>query len=439
MKTFKLLSAVIIISLFITWNAMAYQPSEIWQKTWIPYDFQFKAQDFYWAWDLTKWKAEKQVKIMVLDAFWKTTPAEQNQTSVERHGRFVSDLFWAKHDDWWTVWYVPDAYIEEIDVCTVWSCSEQRIIKWIRKAIDEKFDVVNVSALQYLYQEKIRVEYMALLKEAKEAWIFIAFAWKNWRYWNNPSLCKSEYTECIWIWYKWKDDWENRNMYVWKNIEFLWQWYAVTSNDIRKNLPTRHIWTSFATPQFLSIVALMKSVNPNLTVEETKTIIRKNSEIYNTGRYLPNAYNCVKRAKELFTPKESNETIEEPVDEKPIAETWTIIKQPKEETVKSKPIIEKPKQETSEPIKCEQKIEYVNRKVKCEPVIEYKTKIEYVNRIQEIEVIKRKTKTIVEYKTEVRLKDTKKTLDRLAELEKENAKLKKQVVWFAEFIKNYFR
>lgn len=258
----------IVCSLLLTINTYAYTPTEFNETVYpeITKTSSFEVSWFTKAWDIAtgKW-----VKIAVIDSF------ENNYY----HGVWIDSLIWSDHNDGWIVWYAPDAEVIRYNFCTWRSCRYQKLIPILDK-IKDRWDIkiVNISATY------INKDFSSKLKELTDDGIMVVTSLPNKTYKRASLHCNDDSIICVWSYFYKRDwtitQWDTKYKSM-SHSNILGKWYYPQMD--KGNWTThRRPWTSFATPQISSAIALMLEVNPDLTYKEIReTLLTTWTEVPN--------------------------------------------------------------------------------------------------------------------------------------------------------------
>ena len=202
---------------------------------------------------------------------WNFVYNKNNTKPLWTHWTKIAWIIWAQINNIEWIWWI----LNNVELMSVWVCDEKwcntdNVIKWIKYAVDNWANIINLSLWWHQFNW-YNQSYDDALKYAYEKNVIVVIAWGNWdvlsnkinwintkinnispvcNYWNN-------YKNVIWVW-AYKTNWSN----FWDCIDFYAMWESIFSTSFWENnsLYWKNYalsdWTSFSAPIITWIIWL---------------------------------------------------------------------------------------------------------------------------------------------------------------------------------------
>ena len=192
------------------------------------------------------------------------------------HGTKVAWVIWAEtNNEEWISWILNNVELMSIGVCDEKWCKTEDIVKWIKYAVDNWANIINLSLWWHQFSW-YNQSYDEALKYAYEKDIIVVIAWGNWDVlsskisWVNTKINKlspicnywDNYKNIFWVWSQnmsWtKSNWSN----YWNCIDFYTMWKVIFSTSFLETESSfwedyiSSDWTSFSAPILAWIIWL---------------------------------------------------------------------------------------------------------------------------------------------------------------------------------------
>ena len=175
---------------------------------------------------------------------WHFVYNSNNTKPLWRHWTKIAWIIGAEIDNTeWIGWILDNVDLMNIGVCNEQWCNTEDVIKWIKYAIDNGADIINLSLWWHQFNW-YNQNYDDVLKEAYEKNIIVVIAWWNWDILSNKKngvntsinklspVCNywDNFKNIIWIW-AYISEWSN----YWKCIDFYAMWDSIASTSFLEN------------------------------------------------------------------------------------------------------------------------------------------------------------------------------------------------------------